>query len=98
MTEGRAPDVPDSVTASDLQVLEAVVELTPRRVNVPAVQVLEHLHQRAPRPSEWMELRYAVLRLERDGLVRSDPNLVLEATPDGQVAVGLLRARRPHSA
>ncbi len=76
--------------------LDAVVALTRRRVNVPAVRVLEHLHGPDPSPARFLDLRLAVLRLERDGLVRSDVHLDLEATPDGEVAVGLLRTRGAH--
>jgi hypothetical protein len=85
-------------TPSDLEVLEAVVALTPRRVNVTADRVLEHLLGRRPSASDRLALRLAVLRLEGDGLVTSDRELRLEATPDGHIAVELLRARRRHSA
>ena len=72
--------------------------LTPRRVNVTADRVLEHLLGRRPSASDRLALRLAVLRLEGDGLVTSDRELRLEATPDGHIAVELLRARRRHSA
>ena len=72
--------------------------LTPRRVNVTADRVLEHLLGRRPSASDRLALRLAVLRLEGDGLVTSDRELRLEATPDGNIAVELLRARRRHSA
>ena len=72
--------------------------LTPRRVNVRADRVLEHLLGRRPSASDRLALRLAVLRLEGDGLVTSDRELRLEATPDGHIAVELLRARRRHSA
>ena len=83
-----------SPTTQDLELLEAAVELTPRRVNVPVRLVFERLHGRPPGPSDLVDLRLAVLRLERDGLLRSDRALNVEPTPDGQVAVGLLRTRR----
>jgi hypothetical protein len=79
---------------SDLALLEAAVALTPRRVNVPIRKVFEHLHGRAPALEELVELRLAILRLERDGLLQSDRQLNVEPTPDGQVAAELLRARR----
>ncbi len=85
---------PSSITEHDMQVLDAVVALAPRRVTVPAEVVLEHLHRGGRPASGWQALRMAVLRLQRDGLLRSEPGLSLEATPDGQVAVELLRARR----
>jgi hypothetical protein len=78
----------------DLQLLEAAVELTPRRVNVPIRRVFERLHGRSPRLTEFVDLRLAVLRLERDGLLHSDRELNVEPTPDGQVAAELRRARR----
>lgn len=83
-----------SPTTDDLLLLEAAVALTPRRVNVPIERVFEHVHGRAPRRDEVVELRLSVLRLERDGLLLSDPDLNVEPTADGQVAAELLRARR----
>jgi hypothetical protein len=83
-----------SPTTEDLELLAAAVDLTPRRVNVPARRVFEHRHGRPPGPTDLVELRMAVLRLERDGLLRSDAALNVEPTPDGQVAAGLVRARR----
>lgn len=73
-----------------MEVLEAVVELTPRRVNVPATRVLERLHGPGATSADRLELRLAVLRLERDGLIHSDSDLLLEATPAGLAAVALL--------
>lgn len=90
---GLRSDDRGTPTAQDLELLAAAVELTPRRVNVPIRRVFEHLHGRPPQPSELVDLRLAVLRLERDGLLRSDAGLVVEPTPDGQVAVALLRTR-----
>ena len=81
-------------TLQDLELLEAAVELTPRRVTVPIRRVFEQVHGRPPQAEDVVDLRLAVLRLERDGLLRSDVALNVEPTPDGQVAVGLLRARR----
>ncbi len=86
-----------SVTEHDLRVLDAIVTLTPRRINVPAAQVLEFLHGPDSTPSDLLELRLAVLRLERDGLVRSEASLRVEATPDGRIAIELSRARHPGS-
>jgi hypothetical protein len=81
-------------TGRDLRLLEAVVDLTRRRVAVAAAAAHERAYGRAPATADLVELRLAVLRLERDGLVRSDRELRLEPTPDGEVAVELLRARR----
>jgi hypothetical protein len=80
-------------TAADLELLDAVVALTRRRISVPAGVAFERLHGRPPHASELVDLRMAILRLERDGLVASDRELRLEPTPDGQVAVELLRYR-----
>jgi hypothetical protein len=77
----------------DLGLLDAVVALTRRRVSVPAADAFARLHGRPPGPSDLVELRMAILRLERDGLLISDRELRLEPTPDGEVAVELLRAR-----
>lgn len=79
---------------ADLALLEAVVDLTRRRVSVPAADAYRHLHGRHPGAADRVPLRLAVLRLERDGLLRSDVDLRLEATPDGEVAVELLRVAR----
>jgi hypothetical protein len=81
-------------TTQDLELLEAAVQLTRRRVSVAAGRAFERVHGRAPALADLVDLRMAVLRLERDGLVRSDRELRLEPTPDGEVAVELLRARR----
>lgn len=94
MVDSRAHDR-GPPTLEDLELLVAAVELTPRRVNVPARRAFERLHGRAPSPRDLVDLRLAVLRLERDGLVRADAALNVEPTPDGQVAAGLLRVRRP---
>lgn len=76
----------------DLALLDSVVALTRRRVTVPAATAFEHAHGHRPRGADLVELRLAVLRLERDGLLQSDRELRLEATPDGEVAVELHRA------
>jgi hypothetical protein len=83
-----------SPEADDLALLDAVVALTRRRVTVPARDAFDHLHGRQPAAADHVDLRLAVLRLERDGLLRSDRELRLEATPDGEVAVELHRAAR----
>jgi hypothetical protein len=93
MTARRTGDR-GSPTTEDLVLLAAAVDLTPRRINVPARRVFEQVHGRPPGPGDLVALRLAVLRLERDGLLRSDAALNVEPTPDGQVAVGLLRASR----
>jgi hypothetical protein len=86
--------VGDPHTAADLALLDAVVALTRRRISVPSATAYEQVHGRPPSGRERVELRLAVLRLERDGLVVSDRDLRLEATPDGEVAAELFRARR----
>ncbi len=86
--------MPSSPTIDDLLLLEAAVTLTPRRINVSIGRVFEHVHGRPPGPDDLVDLRLAVLRLERDGLLRSDRDLNVEPTPDGQVAAELLRTRR----
>ena len=91
---GARSDDRSAPTAQDLELLEAAVALTPRRISVPIGRVFEQLHGRPPGPRDLVELRLAVLRLERDGLLQSDLDLAVEPTPDGQVAVELLRAGR----
>lgn len=78
--------------AHDLALLDSVVALTRRRVTVAAGDAFEHARGRRPGTADLIELRLSVLRLERDGLLRSDRELRLEATPDGEVAVELHRA------
>jgi hypothetical protein len=92
--DAAGADAPGAAQAEDLALLESAVTLTTRRVNVPIRRVFEHLHGRAPRLEEFVDLRLAILRLERDGLLHSDRELTVEPTPDGQVAAELLRARR----
>jgi hypothetical protein len=86
-----------SSSESDFALLEAAVDLTQRRVNVSLGRVFEHVHARKAGSDDRVGLRLALLRLERDGLVQSDSDLNVEPTPDGQVAVELLRARRAHA-
>ncbi|MFZ6005594.1 MAG: hypothetical protein ACOYXM_16850 [Actinomycetota bacterium] len=81
-------------TVDDLALLESVVLLTRTRVTVAASDAFERTHGRRPEPIDWVGLRLSVLRLERDGLLRSDRVLRLEATPDGEVAAELHRAGR----
>jgi hypothetical protein len=83
-----------SHTADDLALLDAVVALTRRRVTVAANDAFERAHGRQPDADDYVGLRLSVLRLERDGLVRSERDLRLEATPDGDVAAELHRAAR----
>jgi hypothetical protein len=86
-----------SARADDLALLDSVVALTRRRVTVPAGDAFEHARGRRPGSADLVDLRLSVLRLERDGLLRSDRELRLEATPDGEVAVELHRAARSAS-
>jgi hypothetical protein len=81
-----------SHTADDLALLDALVALTRRRVTVAADDAFERAHGRRPDADDYVRLRLSVLRLERDGLVRSERDLRLEATPDGEVAAELHRA------
>jgi hypothetical protein len=87
VTQGRSE-------TDDLRRLDAVVALTRRRVTVAAGEAFEHARGRRPETEDYVALRLAVLRLERDGLLRSDRELRLEATPDGEIAVELYRASR----
>lgn len=84
--------------SADLELLDAVVALTRRRVTVAAADAFERSRGRRLRPSDYVDLRLAVLRLERDGLLRSDRELRLEATPDGEIAIELHRAARKRAA
>ena len=77
---------------TDLALLNSVVALTRRRITVDARHAFEHAHGRRPSGADLVELRLSVLRLERDGLLRPDRELRLEATPDGEIAVELHRA------
>lgn len=81
-------------TAEDLQLLEALVDLTTMPISVPAARVFQRVHGRLPRPREMRRLRRALARLQQDGLVRVAVSLDLELTPDGRVAVELLRYGR----
>jgi hypothetical protein len=74
--------------------LEAAVDLTAMPVWVPAARVFQRVHGRLPRPKDMRRLRKALERLERDGLVRVAVSLDLEPTPDGRVAVEVLRFGR----
>jgi hypothetical protein len=79
---------------SDLALLEAAVALTRRRVSVPLDEAFTHLHGRALRSSDFVEVRMAILRLEREGLLHTDADLRLEPTSAGRDAVDRLLARR----
>ena len=89
MTGGR-----ENQTGDDLLLLEAAVELTKVPVWVPAARVFQRVHGRLPRPREMRRLRKALQRLEGDGLVQVAVSLDLDPTPDGRVAVELLRTSR----
>lgn len=81
-------------TAEDLQLLEALADLTTMPIAVPAARVFHRVHGRMPRPREMRRLRRSLARLERDGLARVAVSLDLELTPDGRVAVELVRYSR----
>jgi hypothetical protein len=72
---------------ADLQLLAAAVELTARRIHVDVADAWARARGQAPTPSDWVEIRRAVLRLERDGLVRSDLDLHIEPTAAGRRVV-----------
>jgi hypothetical protein len=69
---------------ADLVLLDAVVALTERRVQVPAADAFERASGRPLTERDWVALRRSILRLERDGLVRSDREHRLEATDEGR--------------
>jgi hypothetical protein len=94
MAAARSTDATGAPTASDLALLDAVVRSTRRRVTVPAAAAFERAYGRPPRRDDLLDLRLSVARLERDGLLVSDRELRLEATPDGEVAAELYRAAR----
>jgi hypothetical protein len=81
-------------TTEDLLLLEAAVELAQTPVWIPAARAFERLHGRLPRPRDMRRLRRALSRLQRDGLLQVVVSLDVEPTPDGRVAVELLRHRR----
>lgn len=81
-------------TASDLELLEALADLTTMPISVPAARVFQRVHGRLPRPREVRRLRRSLARLQEDGLVRVAVSLDLELTPDGRVAVEILRFGR----
>jgi hypothetical protein len=87
-------DVRRNRTADDLCLLEAVVELATIPVHVPAARAFKHLHGRLPRPADMRRLRRSITRLVHDGLLQAAVSLDLVPTPDGRVAVELLRFRR----
>jgi hypothetical protein len=78
----------------DLCLLEAVVELATIPVHVPAARAFKHLYGRLPGPSDMRRLRRSIARLAHDGLLQAAVSLDLVPTPDGLVAVELLRFRR----
>ena len=78
----------------DLALLDAAVTLTSRRVNVHVHDAFEVVTGRAPTTQDVVDLRMAVLRLERDGLVRSSADGFLEPTADGRTAAQLRRLER----
>jgi hypothetical protein len=78
----------------ELALLDAAVALTTRRVNVHVHDAFEVLTGRAPSPEDVVELRLAVLRLERDGLLRSSADGFVEPTPDGRTAAELRSVQR----
>jgi hypothetical protein len=80
--------------SSDLELVEAAVALTERRISVPLEEAFAHLHGRPLRSSDFVEVRMAILRLERAGLLHTDSSLRLEPTRAGQEAVEQLRERR----
>lgn len=71
------------VDAADLDLLTAVEALTQRRLRVPAAVAWERAHGTPPRGAEWVQMRLTVLRLERAGLVWTDPQLDVEVTEAG---------------
>jgi hypothetical protein len=81
-------------TTEDLLLLEAAVDLAETPVWIPAARAFQRLHGRLPRPPDMRRLRRALGRLQRDGLLRVAVCLDVEPTPDGRVAVELLRRRR----
>jgi hypothetical protein len=71
----------------DLELLAVADALTQRRLRVPATDAWEAVHGHQPKDQEWVELRMAILRLERAGLVESDERLAIEVTDAGRVAL-----------
>ena len=84
----------DHSTSDDLALLDAAVALTARRVNVHVHDAFEVMTGRPPSPQEAVDLRLAVLRLERDGLLRSSADGFVEPTPDGRTAAELRTFQR----
>jgi hypothetical protein len=72
---------------ADLVLLEAVVALTERRIQVHAADAFERAHGRPVTTNDWVGLRLSVLRLERAGLLQSDPEHHLEPTEEGRAAL-----------
>jgi hypothetical protein len=69
---------------ADLALLAAAHELSQRRISVDVAAAWRLLHGRAPETGDWPAIRRSVLRLEREGLIRSDPDLHLEVTDHGR--------------
>ena len=81
-------------TTEDLLLLEAAVDLGETPVWIPAARAFQRMHGRLPRPRDMRRLRRALSRLQRDGLIQVVVSLDVEPTPDGRVAVELVRHRR----
>jgi hypothetical protein len=71
----------------DLALLESVHALTHRRVLADVAEAWRQVHGHLPAPGEWAAVRTSVARLERIGLVRSEPSLHLEVTDSGRRAL-----------
>ena len=77
----------------DLDLLAAVDALTQRRLRVPAATAWERVRGEPPRDADWVAMRLAILRLERDGLVWTDEHLDVEVTDAGRQLLQLRRER-----
>jgi hypothetical protein len=82
---GRNPTDPD------LELLAVLDELTQRRLRVDVEAAWRRRHGHRPAAGDWLMIRTTVAHLEREGLIRSDPALMIEVTDAGRAA---LRAAR----
>jgi hypothetical protein len=77
------PDLQD-LEPTDLDLLASLEGLTYRQVLPGVTAAWKQTQGHTPVTGEWMDLRQSVARLERAGLVRSEPTLHLEVTDAGR--------------
>jgi hypothetical protein len=71
----------------DLDLLTALDDLTQRQLRVDVAVAWKRLHGHQPAAGDWMMIRTTVARLEREGLIHSDPSLAIEVTDAGRAVL-----------